>query len=55
MVGRYDPVCAPEQIAAFRERVRRGRVEVFESSAHFPRFAEPARSAAAVTSFVLSI
>jgi proline iminopeptidase len=53
MVGKYDHVTAPEQIAAFRERVRDGKVVVFEKSGHFPRFEEPDRYRSVVADFVL--
>jgi proline iminopeptidase len=54
LVGKFDAVCPPEQVRAFRDRVPRGRVEVFERSAHFPRFEEPDRYADLVVAFVRS-
>lgn len=53
--GRHDLVTSDDQVAAFRESVRRGRVVVFQQSGHFPRVEEPARYASVVTRFVLSI
>ena len=51
--GRYDWVASDDQVMAFRKHVRRGRVAIFQKSAHFPHFEEPARFASVVTTFLL--
>ncbi len=52
--GRYDYVTAPDQVAAFRRRVKHGVVVTFENSSHFARVEEPDRYGQVVTDFVLA-
>ncbi|GAA3513076.1 alpha/beta fold hydrolase [Actinocatenispora rupis] len=52
--GRYDLTTGPEQIDGFRRHVPTGRIEVFDSSAHFAQFEEPDRYATSVRGFVLA-
>jgi len=50
--GRYDPVCG-EQRAYLARHAPRGRVVVFEHSAHLLRLEEPERYTREVVRFIL--
>ncbi len=50
--GRYDWVTSDDQLNAFSTNVQRGRVVIFQKSAHFPHIEEPKRFADVVTRFV---
>lgn len=52
--GLYDPVTAPDQVAADLKRARDARLVVFENSAHFAHVEEAARFANVVQRFVLT-
>jgi|GEM_PF-287986 len=54
IAGRFDPVCCETQRQAYMEKVKGGRMVVFEESGHFPRLEEPERYAQEVIQFVLS-
>ena len=50
--GKYDYVTAADQVRAFKQKVRRGKVITFKNSSHFPRVEEPAHYAEVVTKFL---
>jgi proline iminopeptidase len=54
IVGAADLVTSPDQIDAFRDRVPRGQIEVFDQSGHFVQLEQAEEYAALVTRFVLS-
>lgn len=51
--GSYDWVTADDQIEAFCQESRCGRVMVFENSSHFPRVEESELYARTVTNFIM--
>lgn len=52
IAGVFDLVCCDEQQHAFRERVKNGKVVVFEGSGHFPRLEEPDKYTYEVLKFI---
>jgi proline iminopeptidase len=52
ITGAFDFVCCAEQQQAYRDRVKNGKVAVFEGSGHFPRLEEPDKYTYEVLKFI---